>query len=198
MNTTRTLLVVGSAAGGVEDLRSGLVEPAQARGWQVTVTLTPTAATWLRATGELAELERVTGFPVRYQPRLPSEVSPHPAPDCIVVVPASSNTVAKLALGIADNQALTSTCEAIGLGSVPIVVFPRINAAHARQPAWASHIDGLRRAGVHLIMGDDVWPLHEPRSVNGKELPWAAILDSIESVSGSVTQSRFRGGDDYR
>lgn len=35
--------VVGSAAGGVEVLRTGLVEPAMVRGWQVAVTLTPTA-----------------------------------------------------------------------------------------------------------------------------------------------------------
>lgn len=182
MATTRTLHVVASGAGGVEDLRTRLVVPAQARGWQVAVTLTPTAARWLEATGELRELEQVTGFPVRSKQRLPSEVSPHPTPDCIAVVPASSNTVAKLALGIADNQALTSTCEAIGLGTVPVIVFPRINAAHARQPSWSSHIDGLRRAGVHLVMGDDVWPLHEPRSADGKHLPWDAILDLIETA----------------
>jgi hypothetical protein len=38
--------------------------------------------------------------------------------------------------------------EAIGLGAVPVVVFPRVNAAHARHPAWDSHIAALRRAGV--------------------------------------------------
>jgi hypothetical protein len=31
-------------------------------------------------------------------------------------------------------------------------------------------------------MGDDVWPLHEPRSAPGKELPWAAIIDTIVSA----------------
>ena len=66
---------------------------------------------------------------------------------------------------------------------MPIVVFPRINAAHARQPSWGGHIAALQRAGVHLIMGDDVWPLHEPRSAPGKELPWAAIIDTIVSRS---------------
>ncbi|TWD81172.1 hypothetical protein FB561_2276 [Kribbella amoyensis] len=39
--------VVGSSAGGVEHLRSGLVEPLIAEGYQVAVTLTPTAARWL-------------------------------------------------------------------------------------------------------------------------------------------------------
>ncbi len=103
---------------------------------------------------------------------MPGEESPHPKIDCYAVVPATSNTVGKLALGLADNQALTQVCEAIGLGAVPIVVFPRINAAHARQPSWDSHIAALQRAGVHLVMGEDVWPLHEPRSAPGKELPW--------------------------
>ncbi|MET8130082.1 hypothetical protein ABZV67_43875 [Streptomyces sp. NPDC005065] len=35
--------VVGTAADGVEQLRTGLVEPAIALGWQVAVTLTPNA-----------------------------------------------------------------------------------------------------------------------------------------------------------
>jgi flavoprotein len=174
--------LVGSAAGGVEDILPKLIVPMIERGWQVAVTLTPTAATWLDATGDIEKIAQVTGLPVRWKPRLPGEVSPHPNIDCYAVVPASSNTVAKLALGLADNQALTQVCETIGLGSVPIVVFPRINAAHARQPAWHGHIAALKRAGVHLVMGDDVWPLHEPRSAPGKQLPWDAIIDSIVSA----------------
>jgi hypothetical protein len=154
----------------------------QERGWRVAVTLTPTGATWLDANGDIEKIEQVTGYPVRSKPRLPSETSPHPAVDSYAVVPATFNTVGKLALGLADNQALTQVCEAIGLGSIPIVVFPRINAAHARQPAWSGHIAALQRAGVHLVMGDDVWPLHEPRSAPGKELPWAAIIDTIISA----------------
>jgi hypothetical protein len=174
--------LIGCAAGGLEDIRSKLIEPLQERGWQVAVTVTPTAATWLDATGETDKIAQVTGYPVRSTPRLPGEESPHPKVDCYAVVPATSNTVAKIALGLADNQALTHVCEALGLGTIPIVVFPRINAAHARQPAWGGHIAALERAGVDLIMGDDVWPLHEPRSAPGKELPWAAIMDAIVSA----------------
>jgi hypothetical protein len=36
--------LVCCAAGGVEGVREGYVEPALARGWRVAVTLTPTAA----------------------------------------------------------------------------------------------------------------------------------------------------------
>ncbi|HEY0640929.1 MAG TPA: flavoprotein [Pseudonocardiaceae bacterium] len=178
-----TLGLIGCAAGGVEDLRGRLVEPLVAQGWQVAVTLTPAAADWLTPTGELDAIEKATGYPVRSTPRLPGEPPPHPPVDCYAVVPATANTVAKLALGIADNQALTTLCEALGHGAVPLVAFPRINAPHARHPAWAGHIATLRTAGVRLIMGDDVWPLHEPRSEPGRELPWAAITDAIVSAA---------------
>jgi hypothetical protein len=69
-------------------------------------------------------------------------------------------------------------CECVA--TVPMIVFPRINAAHARQPAWSDHLDRLRSAGVDLIYGEDVWPLAEPRAAGPRELPWAAILSAVK------------------
>jgi len=173
--------VVGCAAGGVEDLRNELVEPLAKRGCTVAVTLTPDAYGWLSQAGEVEELERLTGLAVRAEPRLPTEASPHPRIDVFIVAPASANTVAKLALGIADNQALTVLCESIA--TTPMVVFPRVNAAHARQPAWNGHLDLLRSAGVQLIYGEDVWPLYEPRAAPpGRPLPWGTIIDTALSL----------------
>lgn len=179
---SRILGVVVSGAGGAEDLLSGLVRPAIDAGWTVTVTATPTAGRWLAESGALTEIETATGYPVRTEPRSPHEVSPHPPVDCYVVAPASANTVAKLALGIADNQALTQVNEAIGTLNLPVVVFPRVNAAHVRHPSWDSHLDALRRAGVHLIYGPDVWPLYEPREAGPRQLPWSAVLDAAEKA----------------
>ncbi|SEO88661.1 Flavoprotein [Actinacidiphila rubida] len=176
--------VVASGAGGVERLRTGLVAPALERGWRVAVTLTPTAGAWLRRTGEVQRLEELTGLPVRGGPRFPDEARPHPQPDCFVVAPASANTVAKLALGIGDNQALTQVCEAIGTVGLPVVVLPGVNAAHARHPAWEGHLAALRSAGVRLVHGPEVWPLEEPRaSVPARELPWAAVLAAVEQAT---------------
>ena len=176
--------VVGSGAGGVERLAEGLVEPLVARGHAVAVTLTPTAHTWLGSNGQLGKLEELTGLPVRALPRLPHETSPHPPLDVLVAAPATSNTVAKLALGIADNQALTLLCENIAV--TPMVVFPRVNAAHARQPAWESHLAGLRSCGVRLVYGEDVWPLYEPRTAPpGRALPWDAILAEVDAIVGA-------------
>lgn len=176
--------VVGSAAGGVEVLRTGLVEPAMERGWQVAVTLTPTAAQWLRMSGEVERLEKLTGLPVRDEPRLPGEPRPHPPVDCYVVAPASANMVAKLATGLMDNQALTQVGEAIGTQGLPVIVFPRVNAAHARHPAWRLHIDTLRAGGVRVIDDPAVWPLYEPREApTGRELPWGAVLEAVDELT---------------
>lgn len=176
--------LIGSAAGGLELVRTELVEPLLAGGNQVAVTVTPAAWPWLVASGEAERIAAATGLPVRYAPRLPGEVSPHPAADVVVVTPATANTVAKIALGIADSQALTAVNEAMGV--IPVVVFPRVNAAHARHPAWAGHIAALRAAGVRLVYGDAVWKLHEPRTQPGRPLPWEAIRAAVDEAIASL------------
>jgi hypothetical protein len=181
----RTLGLVCAAAGGIEQVRERLIEPMLEDGWAIAVTLTPAAAVWLDASGERDKIEAVTSNPVRSEPRLPHEQSPHPPVDCYAVVPATANFVAKLALGIADNQALTQVCEAIGGRQPPVVVFPRVNAAHAGQPAWDSHLAALTRAGVRLVYGEDVWPLHTPRSAPNKQIPWPAIRAAVEEASSN-------------
>lgn len=175
---------MASGAEGVEQLRRGLVEPAIERGWRVAVTFTPTAGAWLRRIGEVAELERLTGLPVRDRPRFPDQARPHPQADCFVLAPASANTVAKLATGIGDNQALTQVGEALGTPGLPVVVFPRVNAAHTLHPAWPRHLAALREAGVHLVHGPEAWPLDEPRATPpARELPWAAVLAAVERAT---------------
>lgn len=179
-----TIGLLGTGAGGVETIRTDFVELAVGRGWQVAVTFSPCAARWLDHTEELAQLEQLTDLPVRDQSRMPGERSPHPPVSCYVVAPATANTVAKLALGISDNQGLTTINEAIGGQAVPVIVFPRVNAAHTKHPAWESHLAALRSAGVHLVYGEDVWPLYEPREApSDRPLPWSAILDLVEQVT---------------
>jgi phosphopantothenoylcysteine synthetase/decarboxylase len=172
--------VVGSAAGGLEQIADALVRPLLELGHQVPVTVTPAAAQWL-SPEDTDALDRLTGFPVRSAPRLPSGSRPHPDPDLLVAAPATANTVAKLALGIGDNQALTVLCE--NLTVRPTVVLPRVNAAHARHPAWAGHLAALRSAGARLVYGEDVWPLYEPRQAPpGRPLPWDAVVREVTAA----------------
>jgi hypothetical protein len=176
--------VVASGAGGVEGLFDGLVRPALDAGWRVGVTLTPTAGRWFRDAGLVAEIEEATGLPLRVESRLPGERKPHPPVDTYVVAPATANTVAKLALGFGDNQALTQVSEAIGTDGVEVVVFPCVNAAHVRHPAWSGHVAALKSAGVHLVGGPDVWRLTEPRSGEWHPIPWQAVVDAVNATRG--------------
>jgi hypothetical protein len=41
-------------------------------------------------------------------------------------------------------------------------------------------VTALTEAGVHLVYGDNVWPLHRPRSSPEKQLPWSATRSAIE------------------
>jgi hypothetical protein len=175
--------LIACATGGLRTVREGFVQPAQQRGWDVAVTLTPTANQWLSESGELERLEQATNLPVLDRPRLPHEPRPHPDLTCCVIAPASANTIAKLALGISDNQALGTAVEAIGNPDVPVIVFPRVSAAHVRHPAWPGHLATLRSADVHLVYGQSVWQVDEPRQgpPGGRPLPWGRIIDLIDA-----------------
>lgn len=180
-----TLGLVGTATGGLPAIRRGLVEPAVRRGWRVAATFTPNAGRWLETSGELQRIQAVTGLPARVRPRMPTDPKPHPPIDCYLVCPASANAVAKLALGLADNQAMTVACEGIGWPGVPVVVYPRVNTAHVRHPAWNAHVEALRAAGVHLLLGAEFGPLPEPGGSGEEvELPWTRILDEVDAVAG--------------
>ncbi|ONI90237.1 flavoprotein [Saccharothrix sp. ALI-22-I] len=138
--------LVASAAGGVEQwLVDDLARPLAGRGWRLAVTLTPTVARWLEP--QLAALAATTDLPVRWTPRLPTEPKPHPVPDAFVFAPATANSLAKLALGIGDNQALTVLCEALGRRT-PMVVLPQVSEDQAAHPAYQGHLAVLRSAGV--------------------------------------------------
>jgi hypothetical protein len=160
----RTLGLVASGGGGMEArLRVEVAEPAVRRGWRLAVTLTPTAARWLAAAGELELLRGLTSLPVRSESRLPSQ----PKPDAFLFVPATANSLAKLAIGIADNQALTALGEAVGAPEVPVVIRPQADENQRRHPAWATHLTTLRDAGAHVADG----PAADP---------WEPLLDLLD------------------
>ncbi|MGM1060030.1 flavoprotein [Saccharothrix sp. Mg75] len=141
--------LVVSAAGGVETwLVDGLARPLAERGWRLAITLTPTVARWLEP--RLADLRATTDLPVRWTSRLPTEPKPHPVPDAFAFAPATANSLAKLALGIGDNQALTVLCEGLGRGT-PVVALPQLSPDQAGHPAHRGHLTALRSAGVVLV-----------------------------------------------
>ncbi|WP_290055825.1 flavoprotein [Amycolatopsis solani] len=143
-------LVAGSCGGLDVRFAAELARPAAARGWRTAITLTPTAMRWLSSTGALAEVAACTDLPVRSDSRLPGAPRPHPDPEVFLFAPASANSVAKLALGIADNQALTVLGDVLGAPGITIVVAYQIQDTREHHPAWQRHLDTLASAGVTL------------------------------------------------
>jgi hypothetical protein len=154
----RVLGLVASACGGLDTrFRTELAEPAAALGWRLAITLTPTAARWLDYAGELAKLQALTDLQVRSESRLPGQPRPHPDPDVFLFAPASANSVAKLALGIADNQALTVLGDVLGDPRVTIAVRYQAQPTRPRHPAWRAHLDALTSAGVNVSHLAERW-----------------------------------------
>jgi phosphopantothenoylcysteine decarboxylase/phosphopantothenate--cysteine ligase len=70
--------------------------------------------------------------------------------DLYLIAPASANTIAKLACGIADN--LLSSCALAA--SCPIVLAPAMNNRMYEHPATTANLKTLRERGVHIVAPD--------------------------------------------
>jgi phosphopantothenoylcysteine decarboxylase/phosphopantothenate--cysteine ligase len=71
-------------------------------------------------------------------------------PGLTLVVPATFNTLSKMAQGIADNLPLSLVAEAIGAGW-PVMVVPGMNQNLANHPQMAKSIKTLREWGVTVM-----------------------------------------------
>ncbi len=141
-----------------------LIRLASAAGHSLRVVQTPTSTRFVGA----ASFAALTGAPVLFDEferdplrgAFPDQESPSHQPlshlqlvsnaDIYLIAPASANTVAKLATGLADNLltscALAATC--------PVVVAPAMNNHMYEHQATNSNIELLRTRGVHVIEPD--------------------------------------------
>jgi len=161
-----------------------LIEPAQHAGWNVCLIATPQATKFI----DILALEALTGHPVRSEYKHPDEADVLPAPEAIVVAPATCNTINKWAAGISDTLALGLITEAIGK-QLPTVALPFTNRAQAAHPAFERNIADLRSWGVNVLYGPEVYPLHEPGQ-GGRFLdryPWALALETINTARQDAT-----------
>lgn len=156
-----------------------LVTLAQARGWEVAVTLTPAAAVMVPPQTRAA-LEAATGHAVRddwYGPHRPRAAA-------VAVTPATYNTVNKWAAGIADTYALGILAELTGAG-VPVAVLPFVNRALAANAVFDRSVALLREQGVRVLYGPGGFVPHPP-GAGGDQLeayPWVLVLDALERAT---------------
>lgn len=151
-----------------------LVGRAQARGWTVCAIPTPQALKFV----DRPALEEQTGYPVRAEYEPGGTADPLPAPDAMLVCPATFNTINKWAFGLADTLALAILTEAIGLG-LPLVAAPALNSAQAAHLAFERSVAALREMGITVLYGPGVYEPGPP-GTGGRPYDWELVLEALE------------------
>lgn len=175
---TRTLYLFCSAAPPVFDVAK-VIEDAQARGWDVCLGLTPTAARWLAP--HLDGLATLTGHPVRSDYKLPGDPDAWPKADVVLFAPVTFNSVNEWALGLTSKFVVGVVAEGIGKG-IPTVAMPCVNAAYVQHPAFERSVETLRSAGIRMLYGEGGFFPNQPGQGRPSEYPWAVALDAVEAL----------------
>ncbi len=187
--------VLFGVCGGIAAYKAvEVVRLATAAGHSVRVVQTESAERFVgRAT-----FEAITGAPVlvsewEHDPArgtYPGERSSGHAPishlelvrraDAFAIVPASANTLAKLAAGLADNL-LTSAALASG---APLVLAPAMNDRMWSHPATRANVATLRERGAH-VLEPGVGALASRGEWGAGRLPDpSVVLEAVEAALG--------------
>ena len=70
--------------------------------------------------------------------------------DLLLIAPATSNTIAKVAMGIDDTVVTTFAQNALGAG-IPILIAPAMHETMYNNPLIAAHIKSMEKLGVEFV-----------------------------------------------
>jgi len=163
------------------DLASKLTQA----GARVDVVMTPAAQRFVSALA----FQAVTGRPVYthlWQAGHAGGLGAHiahvglaEAADLMMIAPATANTLAKLAHGLADDL-LSVTALAVGC---PIIIAPAMDSGMYENPATQSNLETLQRRGIHLIE-PEVGRFASGLRGKGRLPPTAALMGHIRRIIG--------------
>jgi phosphopantothenoylcysteine decarboxylase/phosphopantothenate--cysteine ligase len=171
-------------------------------GHAVRVIQTPTSE---RFVGRVS-FEGITGAPVlvdEFEPdpargAYPGEPSPERAPishlalversDVFLIAPASANTLAKLAHGLADNLLCAAALAAPG----PVAVAPAMNNRMFLHPATQANLEALERRRVTVIPPGEGELASKGEHGVGRLAEPAALLEACEALLARATLAGLR------
>jgi phosphopantothenoylcysteine decarboxylase/phosphopantothenate--cysteine ligase len=141
------VLVAACGSSGAMSLPQSLLAMKHALGLQVKVVMSEAAATFVTPSA----LAAVTGHPVIIgeapgQPGVPHMDLTEWA-QLVLVMPATANTLAKAALGMADN--LVTAC--VLASAAPVVFVPAMNVRMWEKPAVQRNVEQLRADGHGVV-----------------------------------------------
>ena len=168
----------GIAAYKAAQLARGFIR----EGAQVRVVMTASACKFVAP----LTFESLTGHPVAT-----SMFGPRPGPahahvelarwaEAMVVAPATANTIAKLALGIASDLLSTTALAS----SAPLVLAPAMNSSMWGHPAVQANVATLQRRGA-LIVGPGEGELACGEEGPGRMAEPAEIVEAVRKVLSS-------------
>ncbi|MGE8546833.1 MAG: bifunctional phosphopantothenoylcysteine decarboxylase/phosphopantothenate--cysteine ligase CoaBC [Alcaligenes sp.] len=143
-------LVFGISGGIAAYKTAELLRRAQELGAQIDVVMTESATRFVTP----VTFQALSGRPVYtdlWDARVPNNMAHiqlSRQADAILVAPASTNFMARLAQGMADDL-LSTLCVARGL--CPLLVAPAMNREMWLHPATQRNVEQLRRDGVHIL-----------------------------------------------
>jgi phosphopantothenoylcysteine decarboxylase/phosphopantothenate--cysteine ligase len=165
----------GVAAYKAADLCSRLVQ----RGAKVTVIMTESAHQFIGAT----TFEALTGRPVYSHAFEAKEhfqgehIGLARRATLMVIAPATAQTLARLAHGMADD--LLSTAALVT--TAPILIAPAMNCEMWAKPAVQRNVNQLKADGYHIVGPDEGW-LSCGQIGSGRMSDPAAIVQSMEKI----------------
>lgn len=165
----------GVAAYKAAELCSRLVQ----RGAKVTVIMTEAAHRFIGA----STLEALTGRPVYSHPFNANEhfqgehIGLARRAELVVIAPATAQTIARLAHGMADDLLSTTVL----VTTSPVLVAPAMNCDMWAKPAVQRNVTQLTKDGFHLIGPEEGW-LSCGQIGAGRMAEPEVILSRIESM----------------
>jgi phosphopantothenoylcysteine decarboxylase/phosphopantothenate--cysteine ligase len=196
-------ILVGVSGGIAAYKAVELVRLATGAGHAVRVIQTPTS---LRFVGR-ATFEGVTGAPAlndEFEPdpargAFPGDPAPQRDPishlelvrrcDVLCIAPASANTIAKLAHGLADNL-LTSAALAC---TAPVVIAPAMNNQMYEHAATRENLETLRRRGARIVDPGEGRLASQGEWGVGRLAEPVELLAAIEAEIGGGRRARGAG-----
>lgn len=176
--------VLLGVSGGIAAYKAAeMVRRFRAQGYEVRCALTRSAAAFVSP----LTLEVLSGHRVHQEEYLTptgtgeeTHITVAAWADVLCVAPATSNVLARLALGLGDDFLTTTALAFDG----PMVVAPAMHSVMWEKPALQEHLETLRRRGVRIV-GPVEGPLASGEVGMGRMSDPGEIVAAVEAAGGS-------------
>jgi phosphopantothenoylcysteine decarboxylase/phosphopantothenate--cysteine ligase len=189
---SRSLRVLLGVSGGIAAYKAAeMVRRFRAQGHDVRCVLTRSAVAFVSP----LTLEVLSGYPVHQEEYLTptgtgeeAHITAAAWADVLCVAPATSNVLARLALGLGDDFLTTTALAFAG----PVVVAPAMHSVMWEKPALQGHLETLRHRGVRIV-GPVEGPLASGEVGMGRMSDPGEIIAAVTEAGAAAGEGPLAG-----